>query len=145
MNLEINVSCPNLNKNPIDCSEKLSQFINNKREWCIIKLSPQTDIKQIDQYYKSGFRQFHCSNTLPILNKGGLSGISLIPYTSSLINKIKNKYPDTTLIAGGGIRNLDTMKLYSDKGANHHSISTLCFNPIQLSYFLINYYINSQK
>ena len=38
MNLELNISCPNINKHLI-CNN-LQKFLNNKREWCIIKLSP---------------------------------------------------------------------------------------------------------
>ena len=76
-NIEINVSCPNTDKKMINYD--LHYFLNNKRKWCIIKLSPTIDLKLVDSYYKQGFRQFHCSNTIPVKN-GGLSGISLIPY-----------------------------------------------------------------
>jgi dihydroorotate dehydrogenase len=75
MNIELNISCPNMEKKMID--NGLQCFLNNKRKWCIIKLSPTTDINLVDSYYKQGFRQFHCSNTIPI-KEGGLSGKSLI-------------------------------------------------------------------
>ena len=71
MDIELNVSCPNTEKSLVN--NGLSKFINNEREWCIIKLSPICDDKLIDKYYQEGFRQFHCSNTLPI-KEGGLSG-----------------------------------------------------------------------
>ena len=38
MNIELNVSCPNLDKKMIN--EGLSSFLNDNRKWCIIKLSP---------------------------------------------------------------------------------------------------------
>ena len=138
MNLELNISCPNINKKLI-CNN-LQDFLNEKRKWCIIKLSPITEMELIDKYYESGFRQFHCSNTLPVKN-GGLSGESLIPYTSELIKKIKEKYPDTELIAGGGIRSIDTLLYYKECGANHFSISTVILNPILFG-ILYSDYIN---
>ena len=68
----------------------LSSFINNQRKWCIIKISPTCSDLEIDNYYQMGFRQFHCCNTLPI-KEGGLSGSSLIPYTTNKIIYIKKK------------------------------------------------------
>ena len=49
MNIEINISCPNVDKSPIN--NGLNKFLNNKREWCIIKLSPLTSNNLIDSYY----------------------------------------------------------------------------------------------
>ena len=80
-NLEINVSCPNAN---VKLPNNMKDFVNEERKWCIVKLSPLTSNKTIDDLYIQGFRQFHCCNTLPVKN-GGLSGQSLIPY-------IKEKY-----------------------------------------------------
>ena len=70
-NIELNISCPNVNKSL--AHNKLSEFINSQRDWCLIKLSPTVDMKLVDNYYKQGFRQFHCSNTIPV-KEGGLSG-----------------------------------------------------------------------
>ena len=136
MNLELNISCPNLDKHPI--SDNLYKFLHPSRDWCIIKLSPTTDLALVDKYYSQGFRQFHCSNTLPV-ERGGLSGISLIPYTSDLIQKIKNKYPDTEIIGGGCIRNMTTVYKYSLLGAQHFSVSTLCLNPFMFGFFYVRY------
>ena len=49
-NLEINVSCPNTEKHMIN--EGIHVFLNPKRKWCIVKLSPIADHKLIDSYYK---------------------------------------------------------------------------------------------
>ena len=140
MNIELNVSCPNLNKKMINTD--LQSFLNDKRKWCILKLSPKTDLSLIDSYYKQGFRQFHCCNTLPV-EEGGLSGRAIIPYTNNLIKYIKNKYPDTELIAGGGVQSYSDIKKYYSIGADHISISTICFNPIKLLILLynINYHL----
>ena len=137
MNIELNISCPNTKEDLIN--NNLEKFLNNKREWCSIKLSPHTKMELIDEYYKQGFRQFHCSNTLPVDN-GGLSGPSLIPYTEKLTKNIKEKYPDTTVVSGGGIRNIETLNKYKNIGADHFSISTLLFNPFLFSTFYYDYY-----
>lgn len=140
MNLELNVSCPNVDKHLIN--DKLHLFLNPKRQWCIIKLSPLTKIEKIDEYYNNGFRQFHCCNTLPTTQidckyEGGLSGKKLIPYTKNLIKKIKEKYPDTEVIAGGGIDSVDIIEYYKSYGADHYSVSSLLFSPIK---FMLFYY-----
>lgn len=126
MNLEINISCPNVEHSLI--ASGISGFINKYRTWCIVKLSPIATHSQIDELYNQGFRQFHCSNTLPIAS-GGLSGPSLIPYTSRLITYISRNYPDCEIIAGGGIRTNDDINEYKQLRAHYFSVSTLLFNP----------------
>lgn len=133
MNLEINVSCPNTKHSLIN--ENIQQFLNPNREWCIIKLSPTIDKRLIDEYYKQGFRQFNCGNTLAIEN-GGLSGRSLIPYHSKNIQYIRKKYPDSVIIATGGIQTWNDCLNYKKIGANHFSVSSLLFNPFK---FLLLY------
>lgn len=139
MNIELNVSCPNAEKKMI--KDGLKKFINNKRKYCIIKLSPKVDTNLIDSFYNEGFRQFHCSNTIPI-KEGGLSGKQLIPYTSSLVSYIRNKYPKCLVIAGGGIQDYETIQKYNKLGANNYSISTVFFNPYKFC-SLYYYYINN--
>jgi dihydroorotate dehydrogenase len=135
MDIELNVSCPNTDKHLVNSG--LSIFLNNEREWCIIKLSPVENQKQIDEYYKQGFRQFHCSNTLPI-QRGGLSGPLIKVFNKDLIKYIRNKYNDNVeIIGGGGIRTMDDIKFYNKLGVNHYSVSSLCFNPVS---FLSLYY-----
>lgn len=142
MNIEINVSCPNAEKKMVN--NDLDKFINNERKYCIVKLSPITKYNLIDNFYNQGFRQFHCSNTIPI-KEGGLSGQSIVPYTNNLVSYIKNKYPDCEIIAGGGIQNYDDMTNYIEKGANHVAISTIFFNPINLIPFYMRYIINKKN
>ena len=137
MNLELNVSCPNvsfINSSKID--KNLKVFLNGQREWCIIKLSPTVDIKLIDFYYKEGFRQFHCLNTIPV-SKGGLSGKKIMEINKKIIPLIKKKYPDTHIIAGGGITSIEDIKMYRELGADSFSFSTVFFNPFK-AYHLYN-------
>jgi len=133
MDIELNISCPNLDKHLV--SNNLDKFLNDKRDWCIVKLSINDEV---DDLYDAGFRQFHCCNTIPVKN-GGLSGISLIPYVSEKIKNIKEKYPDTTVIAGGGIRDMDTMKMYKKCGADHYSVSSVMFNPFKFTKLYLDY------
>ena len=140
-NIELNVSCPNINKRLND--KGIGQFLNPQREWCIIKLSPTTENETIEKYYSIGFRQFHCCNTLPV-QEGGLSGPSLIPYVSNMV-KFISQYPNTSIIAGGGIQNMQTLNKYKNLGAEYFSVSSLFFHPIKSAIFFNNYYKNFKK
>jgi dihydroorotate dehydrogenase len=136
MNIELNVSCPNAEKSMIQ--DNLQKFLNNERKYCIVKLSPTADLKLIDTFYKQGFRQFHCSNTLPT-ERGGLSGPSLVPYTSNLVTHISKKYPECEIIAGGGIQNINTIEHYKNIGAQHFAVSTIFFHPFKFASMYYNY------
>ncbi len=127
MDIELNVSCPNTDKHMIN--KGLKPFINNKRNWCIIKLSPLDDGLNVTNFYKEGFRQFHASNTLPC-DRGGISGPMVKPYTTNLIRYIKETHPDAVVIAGGGIKNKKDIEYYRKLGADHFSISSVWFTPI---------------
>jgi dihydroorotate dehydrogenase len=138
-NIEINISCPNAQvKFPIT----VKNLINEERKWTIVKLSPLETEGNIDKLYNMGFRQFHCCNTYPHLF-GGLSGPLLIPFVEDKIQYIKNKYKDVEVIAGGGIQNITTLNYYKNLGADHFSVSSLCFNPFRFSWFYIQYLLSN--
>ena len=128
MNIELNVSCPNTHKDLI--ADGLAPFVNKKRNWCIIKLSPIEKSYDINKFYENGFRQFHASNTLPNEKYGGVSGSILKPHTIGTIRYIKSQFKDVVVIAGGGIRTMKDVEEYRKAGADHFSVSSLCFNPI---------------
>lgn len=135
-NIEVNVSCPNVDKTFKKISETdVNQFLNDKRQWCIIKLPPTIPVQEIDYLYQNGWRQFHCSNTVPV-DEGGLSGKSVKPYSLKLSEYISTNYPDTTVIAGGGIETIQDIQDYAKAGATHYSVSTLLFNPFLFINFL---------
>ena len=136
MDIELNVSCPNTDKHMI--SDGLKPFLNSKRNWCIVKLSPLEKCITIQNLYDDGFRQFHASNTLPT-ERGGLSGKMIKPHTISTIKYIKNTWNDTVIIAGGGIRTMKDVEEYRKAGADHFSVSSLCFNPIAFLNFYIEF------
>jgi len=128
-NLEVNMSCPNIDKHYTDGIE---DFSSNSREWFIGKISPTTTFKELEYYITVfGFKQIHACNTLPIA-EGGLSGKELIPYTTKFIEHINKNYPEVETIAGGGVYTKEDMQYYKDIGANHISLGTVCFNPLKL-------------
>ena len=142
MNIEINVSCPNVEKSVVNYG--LYKFLNEERKWCIVKLSPKTPYHLIDSYYHQGFRQFHCCNTVPV-NQGGLSGKSIQPYSFKMANYIKTKYPNSEIIGGGGIQSSQDIENYKKNGCNHFAISTLLFHPFKFGHFYINHIYKPRK
>jgi dihydroorotate dehydrogenase len=131
-NLEINVSCPNL-----DTYEDTTQFegfelfANQKSKWCIVKIPPTATKDLVDKIVDVGYTQIHASNTLPT-DKGGLSGQVLVPYTLELIDYIKKTHPHVSVIAGGGVYAKPDAQRYINAGADHISLGTVCFTPWKL-------------
>ena len=133
MGVELNLSCPNLEKSlPWDSTEIFARTKEN-REWCICKVSPTVTPEDLEFLItKLGFTQIHASNTLPIQGCGGLSGQTLIPYTLDIIQLIKEEWPEVTIIAGGGVDNFGAVYEYLNEGADHVSLGSVCFNPLAL-------------
>ena len=129
--IELNLSCPNLNKKLSWESAKC--FNSEKREWCIAKLSPLTtpeELKFVVEFL--GFTQLHFSNTLPTV-QGGLSGPMLRGYTTELIELARSEYGNSVeIIAGGGVSDFGSVTNYLSNGADHVSIGSVCFNPFKL-------------
>lgn len=129
--IELNLSCPNLEKKL--SWESAKYFSKKKRKWCIAKLSPLTTPEELEFVVEFlGFTQLHFSNTLPTV-RGGLSGPVLREYTMELIELARKEYGDSVeIIAGGGVRDLGSVTNYLSNGANHVSIGSVCFNPLRL-------------
>ena len=130
--IELNLSCPNLGKNlPWDNARVFTQKAS--RKWCIAKLSPLTTPEQLEFLIDDlGFTQLHFSNTLPVA-KGGLSGVTLRPYTLELIRLVRENWGDSVeIIAGGGVNDFGAVYEYLNEGANHVSLGSVCFNPFKL-------------
>ena len=129
--IELNLSCPNLNKKLSWESAKC--FNSEKREWCIAKLSPLTTPEELEFVVKFlGFTQLHFSNTLPTV-RGGLSGPILRGYTTELIELARSEYGNSVeIIAGGGVSDFGSVTDYLSSGANHISLGSVCFNPFKL-------------
>ena len=65
-----------------------------------------------------------------------MSGRELIPYTEKFIKYIKKYYPSIEIIAGGGIQSEKDIENYLNLGADHISLGTICFNPLNLGKLL---------
>jgi len=134
-NVELNLSCPNLGTAlPWDSARVFTQ--TNVRKWCIAKLSPLTTPEQLEFLIDElGFTQLHFSNTLPLGGgrAGGLSGVTLRPYTLELIRLVRENWGDSVeIIAGGGVSDFGAVYEYLNEGANHVSLGSVCFNPFKL-------------
>lgn len=134
-NVEINLSCPNIDKDLNVLPKGLDVWKNGDREWCILKISPTTRKRNIDKLIDLGFNQIHASNTLPT-DDGGLSGKILKPYTLKNIEYIKSKYSHVTCIAGGGVTEISDVNTYLNVGADHISLGTVCFTPWKMNKIL---------
>ena len=137
--IELNLSCPNLGKSlPWDSAEVFAKYkgTNWEREWCIAKVGPLTTPEQLEFLIDElGFTQLHFSNTLPLGGGrgGGLSGVTLRPYTLELIRLVRENWGDAvTIIAGGGVNDFGAVYEYLNEGANHVSLGSVCFNPFKL-------------
>ncbi len=137
ISIEINISCPNVNRPQYNIPYNIGTLLG--RPWCIVKLSPLHTFNDIDILYKLGIRQFHYCNTLPVGERGGLSGPSLKPYVLEKIRYTTATYPNTTIIAGGGIQTIQDVIEYKDVGADHFSVSTLCLHPYRFLSFYCDY------
>ncbi len=126
-NVEVNISCPNVNENT-DVLFGLDLWPRTNRRWCIIKVPPIIEHKTIDILVEKGYNQIHASNTLPT-EKGGLSGKILAPYTMGIIEYIKSTHPHVEVIAGGGVTDKFSRDRYIDAGADHISLGSVCFTP----------------
>ena len=80
--VELNLSCPNVDESSIEGAELF--LSSNKRKWLICKVSPLITETEIDYLLNLGFTQIHASNTIPV-EKGGLSGKSIIPHTLRIL------------------------------------------------------------
>ena len=129
--IELNLSCPNLDKKLSWESAKC--FTPNTRKWCIAKMSPLTTPEEIKFVVEHlGITQLHFSNTLPTI-RGGLSGPMLRGYTTELIELARSEYGDSVeIIAGGGVSDFGSVTDYLSSGANHISLGSVCFNPFKL-------------
>ena len=129
--IELNLSCPNLDKKL--SWESARSFTPNTRKWCIAKMSPLTTPEEIKFVVEHlGITQLHFSNTLPTI-RGGLSGPMLRGYTTELIELARSEYGDSVeIIAGGGVSDFGSVTNYLSSGANHISLGSVCFNPFKL-------------
>jgi dihydroorotate dehydrogenase len=125
--IELNISCPNAHVSLLN-KKIISQAVENYD--VILKMPHGSALEDVERYYDQGVVYFHISNTKST-SRGALSGIALIPPNIKLIRQIKSKNEKIKIIGGGGIYDVETLKLYERAGADHFSLSTAILNPIK--------------
>jgi len=132
--IELNISCPNAHVSLLN-KKIISEAVENYD--VILKMPHNSSIEDVERYYDQGVVYFHVSNTKPT-SRGALSGVALIRKNLRFINEIKCENEKIKIIGGGGIYDLETLKLYDRVGADHFSLSTAILNPIKFYKILKN-------
>jgi dihydroorotate dehydrogenase len=133
VNLELNLSCPNINKDgtlPPGISLPMLEKFLAKFPNLIVKTRPEPNTN-IEDMIRIGLKNVHMSNTIAA-KKGGISGSQLKKINLPLIhqNFEWNTFAnfawgmDVTIIAGGGIYTKQDVIDYRNAGADDFSIST---------------------
>lgn len=126
--VEINLGCPNVHEYGID-PDTLARYA---RHFTVIAKLPPTDAayELAAMCSQSGVRILHLSNTIPT-SRGGESGRRLKALNLPIVESMKSRYPETTIVAGGGIYSGRDIVDYEKAGATHFSLSTIWFNPLR--------------
>lgn len=128
--VEMNISCPNINKKGIPKRQTMKRYVETF-PFVSIKLPPHDshfNRKIIEDAVEEGVTTFHFSNTYPT-ERGGLSGNRVKRCSLLQIHLTKVMFPQTTIIGGGGIYTpLDVIDYWSH-GADYFSLATIWFTP----------------
>ena len=123
VNLELNLSCPNINKDgtlPPGISLPMLEKFLAKFPNLIVNTRPEPNTN-IEDMIRIGLKTVHMSNTIAA-KKGGISGTQLKKINLPFIEKAREM--DITIIAGGGIYTREDVMDYRNAGADDFSIST---------------------
>jgi len=134
--VELNVSCPNID-NPlsggVDYWQEFFEVCvkeNRADRPLIVKIPPVRYHTFVEAAYFAGITTFHACNTLPC-KAGGMSGPILIPLVLDAIKFIKKMVPNSTIIAGGGVKSTDDAIRYFKAGADHVALGSALLNPFR--------------
>jgi dihydroorotate dehydrogenase len=132
--VELNLSCPNVNA-PNDSFKELAYVLQKLQAWAepdsaplIVKLPPDDYQGLAYCAWDGGVRIFHCCNTLPC-PRGGLSGAPLKGTSMNVVRDIREKYPKSVIIGGGGIITLEDAKDFAAAGADSYAMASALFFP----------------
>lgn len=126
MAVEVNASCPNVDKPPF--TQELFTMLNRLGLRTIVKIPPIGYRSIVEMAISAGITTFHATNTLPT-PKGGLSGKALLPVALDVVKDLRLHYPNIVIIGGGGITDVDDALKFLERGANHVAIGSMLFNP----------------
>lgn len=130
-NIELNISCPNINKgNNLHELKSVAQTALREKVNLIAKLPPVKWLEIGDVLWNYGISTFHLCNTIPTPG-GGLSGKVLKQYSLWAIEDFKRVFKDQAkLIGGGGISRKEDIQDYLNAGADEVAIGSMLFNPL---------------
>ena len=120
LQLELNLSCPNVNSITLSPS-LLSKFLD-KFPLLTVKIKPETTMNEIEVLTGTGVKTIHMSNTIGT-PKGGISGRQLKEVNLPKIEQAAGL--SVNIIAGGGIYSPADVIDYRNAGANSFSISSV--------------------
>jgi dihydroorotate dehydrogenase len=126
LNIEVNLGCPNVHDYGIP-EEVLGEY--TKRHNVSAKLPQTEDIDAVaEMCVRSQVDYLHVSNTLPT-PRGGESGRRLKALNVPIVKRLAARYPEMSIIAGGGIYDSADIADYEAAGAKHFSLATIWFRP----------------
>jgi len=134
--VELNVSCPNIDNSLSGGVEFWHQFFescvteNRTDRPLIVKIPPVRYHTFVEAAALAEIKTFHACNTLPC-KAGGMSGPILTPLVLDAIKFIKKTVPDSTIIAGGGVKTTDDAIRYFKAGADHVALGSALLNPFR--------------
>lgn len=126
---ELNVSCPNLNKEAFVTQQLFQKFVTAFPK-TIVKLPPlgSRSLYIAKLAFDAGILWFHCCNTYPT-SEGGISGNVVKWHALPMISEIKKLNSLCKVIGGGGIYTPQDAMDYFNAGADRISLSTIWFTP----------------
>lgn len=131
--VELNLSCPNV-ADAVHPRDALKNFFG---AWgvpikpiIIAKVPPMGHglAEVLEIAWDIGVRHFHCCNTLPS-PKGGISGKPLLPVALESVEFLREKYPEASIIGGGGITSMKDAREFLKRGADHVAVASCLFFP----------------
>ncbi|KKN46804.1 hypothetical protein LCGC14_0669330 [marine sediment metagenome] len=125
--VEINLGCPNVRRSYITSDILLE--CNARFDFVSVKIPPTKEaLRYIGFARDNGVRTVHLCNTIPT-ERGGESGKRLKELTLPLIEETKKRFPELTVIGGGGIYEPQDVIDYHNAGADYFSLATIFFTP----------------
>jgi dihydroorotate dehydrogenase len=135
--VELNVSCPNVGhlSVPENLFETAAHIRSDDAGFpftipVIVKLPPVNYWETFKLALAGGLTTFHCCNTLPV-PAGGLSGKPLKRVSLDVIKRIKDHYPEATIVGGGGITTPEDVADYASAGASHFAVASAFLHPLR--------------
>ena len=126
--VELNVSCPNVEKEGPPSKKTLENFAKFFNFVGLKLPSHYINWSLINDAIDAGITTFHCGNTFPT-ERGGISGKTVKEFSIPQIEQIKNFHSNVTIIGGGGIYTPQDVVDYHNAGADYFSLATIWFTP----------------